>query len=131
VAGEKWRDTCCCCCCSCDKRHQLCKTKVSVQKTKREEATSNKKKKLTLSQAGLATGGLAKNLGAGSAGHDGLSVAEHSGDVDAAGALNVHEERVGRLHKALKLVLRQLTLESGVEEIDGELRGGGGGGGGK
>lgn len=38
------------------------------------------------------TGGLAEDGAAGDAEHDGLSVAEDSGDGEAAGALDVHEE---------------------------------------
>lgn len=36
------------------------------------------------------------------------------------GAFDVHEERVGRLHEALELVLLLLVLVGGVQEIDGE-----------
>lgn len=35
-------------------------------------------------------------------------------------ALNVHEVRVGGLHKTLELVLLSLVFGGGVEEIDGE-----------
>ena len=45
-----------------------------------------------LSQTGLATGGLAENLGAAGADDDGLCVGEDGGDGEAAGALDVHEE---------------------------------------
>ena len=48
---------------------------------------------------------LAKNGGARGAEHNGGSVAEHSGDLEAARALHVHEEAVGVLYETLKLVL--------------------------
>ena len=45
-----------------------------------------------LSETGLATGGLAEDLGAAGADDDGLGVREDGGDGEAAGALDVHEE---------------------------------------
>lgn len=48
-----------------------------------------------LSEAGLATGGLAQHSRAALADDDGLGVRENGGDGEAAGALDVHEERAG------------------------------------
>lgn len=49
----------------------------------------------TLGKSGLTTGGLAENGGASLADDDGLGVGENGGDGEAAGALDVHEERSG------------------------------------
>ena len=54
-----------------------------------------------LSKTGLATGGLAEDLGAAGADDDGLGVREDGGDGEAAGALDVHEEGSGAGHKGL------------------------------
>ena len=43
-------------------------------------------------------------------------------DLVAAGALDVHEVRVGVLHEALQLVLALLVLGPGVEQIACELK---------
>lgn len=47
-------------------------------------------------------------------------MAEDGCDGKAAGAFDVHEERVGVLHQPLELVRRLLLLSRWVEEIDGE-----------
>jgi hypothetical protein len=47
-------------------------------------------------------------------------VREDGGDLEASGALDVHEERSGRLDKLLQLVLSGLSFSGRVEEIDGE-----------
>ena len=94
-----------------------------------------------LSKTGLATGGLAEDLGAAGADDDSLGVREDSGDGEAAGALDVHEEGAGAGHKGLmgivrdatqggdsgflvgsylQLVLAGLVLRAGVEKVDGE-----------
>lgn len=39
------------------------------------------------------------------------------GDVEAARAFDIHEERVGALNEALKLVLSLLVAGRGVQEI--------------
>jgi hypothetical protein len=44
-------------------------------------------------------------------------VGEHGGDVEAAGALDIHEVAVGALDQALELVLAGLSLGVGVKEI--------------
>lgn len=54
-----------------------------------------------LGKTGLATGGLAEDLGAAGADDDGLGVGEDGGDGEAAGALDVHEEGAGAGHKGL------------------------------
>ena len=94
-----------------------------------------------LGKTGLATGGLAEDLGAAGADDDGLGVREDGGDGEAAGALDVHEEGAGAGHKGLagdvrdatqggdsgvlvglylQLVLAGLVLRAGVEKVDGE-----------
>merc|ERR1719159_118904 len=69
-----------------------------------------------LGQAGETSGGLAKDDVAVAALNNHLRVREDGGDEEAAGALDIHEEGVGRLHQALKLVLL-LLLGEGVEKI--------------
>lgn len=58
-----------------------------------------------LGKTGLATGGLAEDLGAAGADDDSLGVGEDSGDGEAAGALDVHEEGAGARHKGLAVML--------------------------
>jgi len=102
----------------------------------------------SLSESGLATGGLAQDGRASSADDDGLGVREDGGDGEATGALDVHEEGARSRHKSLlrriismsasrsvlgrvfgsklsgrshlELVLAGLSLRAGVEEIDRE-----------
>jgi hypothetical protein len=50
-----------------------------------------------------------QDLRAALADNDGLCVREDGGDCEAAGALDVHEERAGSGHKGLELVLPGLT----------------------
>ena len=57
-----------------------------------------------LDEAGLTSSGLAQGNVARAAKDDGLGVGEDGGDVEASGALNVHEEGVRGLHQALELV---------------------------
>src|SRR5690554_6199991 len=57
-----------------------------------------------LSESGLATGRLAEDSRAALADDDGLGVGEDGGDGEAAGALDVHEERAGAGHKGLQFV---------------------------
>ena len=45
---------------------------------------------------------------------------EDGGDREAAGALDIHEERVGVLYQSLELVLARLRLGGRVKEIDSE-----------
>lgn len=72
----------------------------------------------SLGKSGLAAGGLAEHNIAGSAQDDGLGVAKYGGDLEASGALDVHEEAIGGLHKSLELVCAGLGLHGGVEQID-------------
>ena len=58
----------------------------------------------------LAARGLAQHRRAAAADDDGLRVAEDGRDVEAAGALDVHEKAVGRRDEALELVAAQLQL---------------------
>lgn len=55
----------------------------------------------TLGQPCLTAGGLAEDGGASLADDNGLGVREDGGDGEAAGALDVHEERAGGGHKSL------------------------------
>ena len=50
-----------------------------------------------------------------------LSVRENSGDMKASGALDIHEETVGRLNQSLQLVLGLLVGLRGVEQILGHI----------
>lgn len=54
-----------------------------------------------LGKSGLTAGGLTEDGRAAGADDDGLCVREDGGDVEAAGALNVHEEGAGGRHKGL------------------------------
>ena len=67
-----------------------------------------------LSEPGLATGRLAEDSRAALADDDGLGVGEDGGDGEAAGALDVHEERARSRHKHLQLVsiIDGLTIPS-------------------
>jgi hypothetical protein len=69
----------------------------------------------SLGQAGLSTSRLAENGGAGAADDNGLGVREDGGDVEATGALDVHEERAGAGHKGLKVAGQKLFIESGLQ----------------
>jgi hypothetical protein len=73
-----------------------------------------------LGQTSLATGGLAQDGGAALADDDGLGVREDGGDGEAAGALDVHEERSGGGHEGLELVLPGLGSRGRVQEINSE-----------
>lgn len=56
-----------------------------------------------LCESGLATGRLAEDLRAAGADDDGLCVREDGGDGEAAGALDVHEERARAWDKRLEM----------------------------
>lgn len=102
--------------------------KSSLKETSRDEHNRLPRPRsasLTFSQLGLTTGRLAQDGVAGSTLNDGRGVREHSGDLEASGALDVHEEGSGRLDKLLQLVLSGLSFGGRVEKVDGEnLRGG-------
>lgn len=78
------------------------------------------RKRHTLGEPRLAAGRLAQHASAGAADDDRLRVREDGGDGKAAGALDVHEVRVGRLHEPLELVRALLRLRERVEQVDGE-----------
>eukprot|EP00178_Gracilaria_changii_P013258 TRINITY_DN37472_c0_g5_i1.p1 TRINITY_DN37472_c0_g5~~TRINITY_DN37472_c0_g5_i1.p1 ORF type:complete len:243 (+),score=14.38 TRINITY_DN37472_c0_g5_i1:106-834(+) len=71
----------------------------------------------SLRESRLPAGGLAQDGRARSAHHDSLGVAENGGDVEASGALHVHEEAVGALNQPLELVDPLLMGGGGVQEI--------------
>lgn len=77
----------------------------------------------SLGEPSLAAGRGAEHDVARSAEDHGLCVAEDGGDLEAPGALDVHEEAVGGLHQALELVGVEVLLGGGVEEIDGHVCG--------
>jgi hypothetical protein len=117
------------------------------------EMGSTERQRLTLGQLGLSSARLAKDGRAGSTLNDGRGVREDGGDLETtralmdfkrravdtrsakrspasrssflAGAhLDVHEERPGGLDELLELVLSELGLGGGVEEVNSEsLRG--------
>eukprot|EP00658_Telonema_sp_P-2_P000253 TRINITY_DN1008_c0_g1_i3.p1 TRINITY_DN1008_c0_g1~~TRINITY_DN1008_c0_g1_i3.p1 ORF type:complete len:126 (+),score=11.61 TRINITY_DN1008_c0_g1_i3:114-491(+) len=70
-----------------------------------------------LSEAALSASRLAQSSRACAAEDNCLRVPEHRGDVEASRTLDVHEERVWRLHKALKLVLLLLLLSNWVKHV--------------
>jgi len=84
-----------------------------------------------LSELGLASSGLAEHGGARGAEHHSGRVAEHGGDLEAAGALDVHEEGVGRLDETLELVLAGLVLGGRVQQVVRDRHGGASGKGGR
>lgn len=58
--------------------------------------------------------------------HNSLRVTEHGSDVEAALALDVHEEGVGGLDETLLLVLELLELRRRVQQVDVVLENHGG-----
>merc|ERR1740139_1816667 len=75
-------------------------------------------KRAALREPGQATSGLAQHLIAIPTQDDGLRVAVDRGDLQAAGALYIHEEAVRGLDHALQLVPLLLLLGIRVEEVD-------------
>ena len=73
-------------------------------------------------ESGLATSGLAENGRAASADDNGLSMREDSCDCEAAGALDVHEERTRSWYKSLVRRLR-LAFCYGFNCVGGEIVG--------
>jgi hypothetical protein len=65
--------------------------------------------------------GLAEHDVAATAKHDALRVTEDGRDLEASGALDVHEEAIRALHEALELVSASLEFGRRVEEVDGHL----------
>ena len=72
-----------------------------------------------LGKTGLATGGLAEDLGAAGADNDGLGVREDGGDGEAAGALDVHEEGAGTGHKGLWVDMLEVATQGGDLVVEG------------
>ena len=70
-----------------------------------------------LSELSLTTSRLAQDSGARCAEDDSGGVREDGGDLEAARALDVHEERVGRLDETLQLVLTGLVLSGRVQQV--------------
>jgi hypothetical protein len=68
----------------------------------------------SLCEASLTASGLAEHDVAIPAQHHGLRMAENSGNLEASWALDVHEERIGRLYKSLQLVGADFRLSAGV-----------------
>jgi len=75
-----------------------------------------------LSELSLSTGGGAEDGAAGTAENYGLGVREDGSDVEATGALDVHEVRVRGLHQTLELVGLGGLLSRRVKEVDSERR---------
>lgn len=73
-----------------------------------------------LGQTSLTTGRLREDLSARAANNNSLGVREDGGDGEATRALDVHEERVGVLHKSLELVAASLLLGGGVKKVDSQ-----------
>jgi hypothetical protein len=100
------------------------KSSLRKSRTCQHETTPPAIAPRTLSQLGLTTRRLAQDGVARATLNNGRCVREDGGDLEASGALDVHEERSGRLDKLLQLVLSGLSFGGRVEEIDGEnLRG--------
>jgi hypothetical protein len=82
-----------------------------------------------LGKTGLATGGLAQDLRAAGADDDGLCVREDGGDGEAAGALDVHEERAWAGDESLWVAVAvSMCVRSQQKKGVSEWVGGGGGG---
>lgn len=75
----------------------------------------------TLGQSSLATGRLAQNGRAAGADDDSLGVREDGGDGEAAGALDVHEERPGGGDEGLHRINRQYSsfFDEEVDKVQG------------
>ena len=72
-----------------------------------------------LGEPGLAPGRLAEDSRAALADDDGLGVGEDGGDGEAAGALDVHEERSRRRHKGLQGVSISTDQRHGIADASG------------
>jgi len=71
----------------------------------------------SLGEACLSSRGLAQHGGAGAAEYHRRRVREHGVDLEAAGALHVHEEGVGALHETVQLVLTRLELGRRIQKV--------------
>lgn len=72
----------------------------------------------TLGKPALSTSGLREDNVAASTNDSGLSVTEDGRDGEASWASNIHEEGVGVLYKALKLMLHGLLLGVHVKIVE-------------
>lgn len=72
----------------------------------------------SLSEPSTTTSGLTQHSLAVSTHHNRLGVTENGGYTEAALALDVHEEGVGRLHETLELMLPLLQLCRWLSEIN-------------
>ena len=72
----------------------------------------------SLGKSSPSSGWLTKHNIAVSAYNNGLCVAEYGGDLEASWALDVHEEAIWALHKALELVCLCLSFWGWVQKID-------------
>ena len=73
----------------------------------------------SLGKSGLAAGGLAEHNIAGAAEDDGLGVAKYGGDLEASGALDVHEEAIGVCTRRLSLCVLASASAVGLSKSTG------------
>jgi len=71
----------------------------------------------SVGQSALSTGRIAQHSRARRAHNHGLGVRENRRDDQATRALHVHEERVGRLHQPLELMLALLVGSRRIQEV--------------
>lgn len=76
----------------------------------------------SLGESCPSSGWLAKHNITGSAYNNGLCVTEHSCNLEAPRALDVHKETIRALHETLKLVHTGLSLRGRIQEIDGHFK---------
>jgi hypothetical protein len=78
-------------------------------------------KNLLTSHSSFTTGGLAQNRRASVAQNDGLRVGKDGRDVETAGASDVQEVGVGRLHQSFQFVRAGFRSSRGVEQVHSKL----------
>lgn len=71
----------------------------------------------TFGESGSSSSGLAEHNVAVSAQDYSLCMAENCGDLEAAGALDVHKKGIRTLHEPLKLVSSEFELRSRIQQI--------------
>ena len=76
----------------------------------------------TFCEPGATTGGLTEHSRTADAENNSLGMTENCGDLVTSGALNIHEVRIGVLHKPLQLVFPLFFFRPGVKQILGELK---------
>jgi len=74
-----------------------------------------------LGEAAATASRLAQGSGAGRAEDDNLGMAEDRCNVEAPWALHVHEERIGALHKAFKLMTTAFLFVGRVQKVGATL----------